>query len=266
MFAAGALIVLRPMIPALHPLKTGAACLMAALTLGLAAGSLGLGPGDTAARRLLRRRLPRAPRRARGRDALLGVRQALLDRRLAHPVRLPAARRRPAAHGRVDREHRHRHAHGGGHHHRARAPHHRDRADPVPAAAAALASRAARRRSRSCGRPTWRSRCMETGRLRGLRAGARAGARSPNLELELDEVERAGARGRAHPDGQPALAGHGVRRHRVPDAEAVLPQALRRRPEARHEGHRAGGGAARGGAQPLQRRGAPGRDRQAGRT
>jgi DNA segregation ATPase FtsK/SpoIIIE, S-DNA-T family len=47
MFAAGALIVVRPMIPALHPLKTGAACLTAALMLGLAAGSLGLGPGDT---------------------------------------------------------------------------------------------------------------------------------------------------------------------------------------------------------------------------
>jgi S-DNA-T family DNA segregation ATPase FtsK/SpoIIIE len=47
MFAAGALIVIRPMIPALHPLKTGAACLTSALMLGLAAGSLGLGPGDT---------------------------------------------------------------------------------------------------------------------------------------------------------------------------------------------------------------------------
>jgi DNA segregation ATPase FtsK/SpoIIIE, S-DNA-T family len=48
MFAAGALIVLRPMIPAAHPLKTGAVCLLVALMLGLAAGSLGLGPGDTA--------------------------------------------------------------------------------------------------------------------------------------------------------------------------------------------------------------------------
>jgi DNA segregation ATPase FtsK/SpoIIIE, S-DNA-T family len=47
MFAAGALIVVRPMIPALHPLKTGTACLVAALMLGLAAGTLGLGPGDT---------------------------------------------------------------------------------------------------------------------------------------------------------------------------------------------------------------------------
>src|SRR5687767_4282678 len=47
LFAAGALLVVRPMIEAVHPLKTGAACLAAALMLGLAAGSLGLGPGDT---------------------------------------------------------------------------------------------------------------------------------------------------------------------------------------------------------------------------
>jgi S-DNA-T family DNA segregation ATPase FtsK/SpoIIIE len=47
LFAAGALLVVRPMIPALHPFKTGAACLVGALTLGLAAGTLGLGPGDT---------------------------------------------------------------------------------------------------------------------------------------------------------------------------------------------------------------------------
>jgi S-DNA-T family DNA segregation ATPase FtsK/SpoIIIE len=47
LFAAGALIVIRPMLPAVHPFKTGTACLTAALMLGLAAGSLGLGPGDT---------------------------------------------------------------------------------------------------------------------------------------------------------------------------------------------------------------------------
>jgi S-DNA-T family DNA segregation ATPase FtsK/SpoIIIE len=47
MFASGAAIVVRPMLPAVHPLKTGGACLAAALTLGLAAGSFGLGPGDT---------------------------------------------------------------------------------------------------------------------------------------------------------------------------------------------------------------------------
>src|SRR4051812_29162132 len=47
LFACGAAIIIRPMLPAVHPLKTGGACLAAALTLGLAAGSLGLGPGDT---------------------------------------------------------------------------------------------------------------------------------------------------------------------------------------------------------------------------
>jgi DNA segregation ATPase FtsK/SpoIIIE, S-DNA-T family len=47
LFAAGALIVIRPMVPAVHPFKTGTLCFAAALMLGLAAGSLGLGPGDT---------------------------------------------------------------------------------------------------------------------------------------------------------------------------------------------------------------------------
>jgi S-DNA-T family DNA segregation ATPase FtsK/SpoIIIE len=47
LFAAGALIVVRPMLPATHPLKTGAICLVAAITLGMAAGSLGLGAGDS---------------------------------------------------------------------------------------------------------------------------------------------------------------------------------------------------------------------------
>jgi S-DNA-T family DNA segregation ATPase FtsK/SpoIIIE len=47
LFAAGALIVIRPMIPAVHPFRTGTLSLATALMLGLAAGSLGLGPGDT---------------------------------------------------------------------------------------------------------------------------------------------------------------------------------------------------------------------------
>ena len=83
--------------------RAGALCLFAALTLGLAAGSLGLGPGDTAARRLPRRRIPARPRRSRGRVASLGVQPPLLPRRRAHPVRLPPAGRRAAAHGRVGR-------------------------------------------------------------------------------------------------------------------------------------------------------------------
>ena len=47
LFGAGAVLVLRPILPAVRPFRSGAACLGAGLTLGLAAGSLGLGPGDT---------------------------------------------------------------------------------------------------------------------------------------------------------------------------------------------------------------------------
>src|ERR687887_2007019 len=46
LFAVGALLVLRPMLPSVQPFRAGGLCLAAALTLGLAAGSLGLGPGD----------------------------------------------------------------------------------------------------------------------------------------------------------------------------------------------------------------------------
>jgi DNA segregation ATPase FtsK/SpoIIIE, S-DNA-T family len=42
--AAGALCVLRPVLPAVRPFRAGAICLVAALTLALAAGTLGLGP------------------------------------------------------------------------------------------------------------------------------------------------------------------------------------------------------------------------------
>jgi DNA segregation ATPase FtsK/SpoIIIE, S-DNA-T family len=44
LLAAGAIIVLRPVLPAVRPFRAGAICLFAALCLGLAAGTLGLGP------------------------------------------------------------------------------------------------------------------------------------------------------------------------------------------------------------------------------
>src|SRR3954454_18841157 len=48
LMAAGAILVLRPVLPAIRPFRAGAVCLFAALTLGLAAGTLGLGPGGGA--------------------------------------------------------------------------------------------------------------------------------------------------------------------------------------------------------------------------
>ena len=47
-FGAGAVMVLRPLLRTARPFKAGAACLICGLTLGLAAGTLGLGPGDVA--------------------------------------------------------------------------------------------------------------------------------------------------------------------------------------------------------------------------
>jgi DNA segregation ATPase FtsK/SpoIIIE, S-DNA-T family len=48
LMAAGAILVLRPVLPAVRPFKAGAVCLFAALSLGLAAGTLGIGPGGGA--------------------------------------------------------------------------------------------------------------------------------------------------------------------------------------------------------------------------
>jgi DNA segregation ATPase FtsK/SpoIIIE, S-DNA-T family len=47
--ATGALLVLRPVLPAgVRPFRAGALCLLASACLGLAVGTLGLGPGDAA--------------------------------------------------------------------------------------------------------------------------------------------------------------------------------------------------------------------------
>ncbi|MBA2504828.1 MAG: DNA translocase FtsK [Thermoleophilaceae bacterium] len=45
LLGAGALMVLGPLLPTVRPFRAGTACVLSALMLGLAAGSLGLGPG-----------------------------------------------------------------------------------------------------------------------------------------------------------------------------------------------------------------------------
>ena len=50
LMAIGAVLVLRDMLPAVKPLRAGGLCLFGALTLGLAAGTLGLGPGGAEVR------------------------------------------------------------------------------------------------------------------------------------------------------------------------------------------------------------------------
>ncbi len=48
MFGAGAVLVLKPLLPSVRPFRSGAICLMLALMLGMAAGSFGLGPDHPA--------------------------------------------------------------------------------------------------------------------------------------------------------------------------------------------------------------------------
>jgi DNA segregation ATPase FtsK/SpoIIIE, S-DNA-T family len=52
--AAGAMILVRELRPPARPMRTGVLCLIAALTLALAAGTLGLGPGAAPAREIWR--------------------------------------------------------------------------------------------------------------------------------------------------------------------------------------------------------------------
>src|SRR5215216_5093696 len=48
LIAGGALVVLRPVLPAVRPFRAGGVCLFGALSIGLATGTLGLGPGGSA--------------------------------------------------------------------------------------------------------------------------------------------------------------------------------------------------------------------------
>ncbi len=48
LLAAGVVLVMRPLLPTVRPFRAGAACLLLGVTLGLSAGTLGLGPGQAA--------------------------------------------------------------------------------------------------------------------------------------------------------------------------------------------------------------------------
>ena len=48
--AAGGVLLLRPVLPALRPLRAGVICLFASVTLALAAGTLGVSSGSAGAR------------------------------------------------------------------------------------------------------------------------------------------------------------------------------------------------------------------------
>ena len=283
LFAAGAVVMLRPMLPAVQPWGVGALCLGAALTLGLAAGSLGLGPGDTPRDGFVDAEYLRQHGGLVG-ESLFWVSSHLFSHAGSHILfvflllagvllltgasvaGVVSATRQGVAttteRVRVSKQ---------------------DLANalsglttaPGPAAAGrgGVAARARGLRARGARHPRGGARAGRLGALprpvRGRAGGSRtipSRARSPSPELELDlepapeppagaGAGRGRGRGAARADtsGPPPLGGHRVGRDRLQDAEAVVPQALERRSEGRHQGHRAHGRPAGGDAQPLQR-------------
>ena len=147
LMAAGAILVLRPVLPAVRPFRTGAICLFLGVSLAFAAGTLGLGPGGDEGR--VGRRVGQAARRPRGGGALLRHLHLPRHARRAHDRDLPARRRRAPAHGRVDRRR------DQGHHrlvrqHHARGPHRRH--PPPPRHGGAVRARAGPAAARDRGR------------------------------------------------------------------------------------------------------------------
>ena len=284
LLATGAVVMLRPMLPAVHPWGLGALCLIAALTLGLAAGLVRARPRGHRPPRLPRRRVPASSRRGRRRVPPLGVEPPVLARRGPHPVRLPPAGRRAAPDRRVGGGGGERDPSGRGHHHPARA---RVQAGPGrralrahlgvraprpgraarPARARGLRARGARharggagtRRGRALSRPLRRATIPRT-RTRSVVEEPEDSTSSPSrirfppsrrpgpCRWPEDEEEVA-----LTPMGTEALLGHRVGEPRLPHAGHELPEALAQRAEGGHQGNRARRRPPGGGAQSLQR-------------
>ena len=100
LLGAGVILMLRPVLPAVRPFRSGAICLFLAVTLGP------VGRDDRAGRRasvVVGRGVGQDPRRDGGGDARLGRRDAARLRRRAPAGRLPVHRGRAAGDRRVGR-------------------------------------------------------------------------------------------------------------------------------------------------------------------
>ena len=183
---AGVLILMRELRPPARPLRTGLVCLVAALTLVLAAGTLGLGPGAAPAAQFWHAAAFETPRRRRGSGRVLGDVAPALDARRRHPGGVPVRRRadpgqrrHPGHGGPRHRRRRGRHRPGGPPLHRQRlsdprraTPGHHGRRRSIPRAVA-HGDRCARRADHR--RPPARPRPARPRPGTGAAAAARAG-------------------------------------------------------------------------------------------
>ena len=231
LMAAGAILVLRPVLPGRAAVQAGAICLFAALALGLAAGTLGLGPAARTV--VVGRRVGQAARRRRGGGALLASpRRSLGDARRPHRRALPLRRRGAAAHRRLGRRRRQGHERLG----RAtttREVAHRGPAPPPGRPRSCPRSSTARRRAPSRGRaharPERRARRCPT-----CSATPRTSSRPPRTEPspELPEPEE-----EPHLAEDPETDEPGVARttpdRRGPHAAGPLPRRGHRRARLR---------------------------------
>ncbi len=101
----GIVLVLRPVLPAVRPLRAGALCLLAAATLAFAAGTFGLG-SEAARTSSWEPSLFDVARRCARRRPLRGLLAGDRRVRQPHPRGLPLPRRPAARHGRLGRGHR----------------------------------------------------------------------------------------------------------------------------------------------------------------
>ena len=270
LMAAGAILVLRPVLPAVRPFKTGAICLFTGLTLALAAGTLGLGPGGTAVTWDAEWVKPRGGMAGEG---LYYATSTLLGTLGAHTIALFLLRRRGApAHGGVDRRRDQGHLRLRQHHH-ARGP----LRGPAPPSRHRGALRARARPAAACERdrahvPRGRGDAARRARRRrGPRADRRglaqprggdapaaggAAARGGPGDRRAGRRAHRAQRGGPDPAGALPRLGHRVARVRVDDPRHRLPQALHGRAEqARHRRPGEGRRPADRGARPLRRRG-----------
>ncbi len=109
LFGAGAVLVLRQLLPSVRPFKAGSACLLAGLMLGLAAGSFGLGPDHPARHGYFNPEYFKHHGGAVG-DAMYAITKTLIQQfGTGHPVPVPDGRGHPAAHRRFAGRNRARH-------------------------------------------------------------------------------------------------------------------------------------------------------------